>query len=253
MSNKFLTSIKEGFTLSEILLTLGIIGVVAIMTIIPLIESYQKNVYITGLKKAYLGFNLALTQLTYDKGTPGNIKASGIMDTGTTQMTFGTEIVKYFNVLKNCQTTSNMGCFTSSLAGSYDGTDSRSNYDNAYYKFITTDNIAYRIDNFADNCNSAWSSGATHNMDQTCGTIYIDVNGPNNGPNNLGRDVFRFWITNGKGAQIYPYGGVDDNGYGSNRWWRNPTSGNIRNCYPGSTIGGACGARVIEEGWAMNY
>lgn len=39
-----------GFTLAEVLITLGIIGVVAAITLPSLIQKYQKKTYIEGLK-----------------------------------------------------------------------------------------------------------------------------------------------------------------------------------------------------------
>ena len=43
---------QTAFTLAEVLITLGIIGVVAAMTLPSLIANHQKQVYVTGLKKA---------------------------------------------------------------------------------------------------------------------------------------------------------------------------------------------------------
>ena len=43
---------RIAFTLAEVLITLGIIGVVAALTIPTLIQKYEKQVYITQLKKA---------------------------------------------------------------------------------------------------------------------------------------------------------------------------------------------------------
>ena len=42
---------KAAFTLAEVLITLGIIGVVAAITLPTLIQNYQKQVYVTQLKK----------------------------------------------------------------------------------------------------------------------------------------------------------------------------------------------------------
>ena len=42
---------KKAFTLAEVLITLGIIGIVAAMTIPTLITNYQKNITITRLKE----------------------------------------------------------------------------------------------------------------------------------------------------------------------------------------------------------
>ena len=44
---------KQGFNLAEVLITLGIIGVVAAMTMPALIGNYQKKEVVTRLKKAY--------------------------------------------------------------------------------------------------------------------------------------------------------------------------------------------------------
>ena len=43
----------HAFTLSEVLITLGIIGVVAAMTIPVLMEKYQEHAIITRLKRVY--------------------------------------------------------------------------------------------------------------------------------------------------------------------------------------------------------
>ncbi|MDR1327709.1 MAG: prepilin-type N-terminal cleavage/methylation domain-containing protein, partial [Heliobacteriaceae bacterium] len=44
---------KYAFTLSEVLITLGIIGVVAALTMPSLITKYEKQVTVTRLKKFY--------------------------------------------------------------------------------------------------------------------------------------------------------------------------------------------------------
>ena len=44
---------KNGFTLAEVLITLGIIGIVAAMTLPALVGKYQKKVTVTRLKKFY--------------------------------------------------------------------------------------------------------------------------------------------------------------------------------------------------------
>lgn len=59
---------KKGFTLAEVLVTLGIIGVVAAMTIPALIRSYNKQLVETRLKKFYSVFNQAILQSVHDNG-----------------------------------------------------------------------------------------------------------------------------------------------------------------------------------------
>lgn len=59
---------KNGFTLAEVLITLGIIGVVAAMTIPTLMSSYRKKVIETRLSKFYSTINqaLKLAEADYD-------------------------------------------------------------------------------------------------------------------------------------------------------------------------------------------
>ena len=44
---------KKGFTLAEVLITLGIIGVVAVLTIPTVMQDYKNKLYVTQLKKVY--------------------------------------------------------------------------------------------------------------------------------------------------------------------------------------------------------
>ena len=59
---------SNAFTLAEVLITLGIIGIVAAMTIPTLIQNYQKRAYVAGLQKAYAqlaqAFKLAMADDT---------------------------------------------------------------------------------------------------------------------------------------------------------------------------------------------
>lgn len=246
---------RIAFTLAEILITLGIIGIVAAMTIPTLMANYQKEEYTIAGKKAYSEFNQALIKMASDNGCTGDLRCTGLVNWGGTQEAFGNEIVKYFKVIKNCESSSGgptiNGCFSQKVAYNYDGTGGRTNwYDNtSYYRFITADGMSFSFSIDSNNCGNDYSNHITNNMTQLCGRVWIDVNGPTKGPNNWGRDIYYFWITNGKGPLLYPIGGVDDNDYGN---WKD-ASGNPTSCYPENTDGSFCTGRVVEENWKMNY
>ena len=56
---------KYGFTLAEVLITLGVIGVVAAMTVPNMVTKYKNNVVLTTLKKQYADmFDIIKTKLT---------------------------------------------------------------------------------------------------------------------------------------------------------------------------------------------
>lgn len=59
---------KKGFTLAETLITLGIIGVVAALTIPTLIEKYQKKVTVNQIKAAYSLLQQAVQASEADNG-----------------------------------------------------------------------------------------------------------------------------------------------------------------------------------------
>ena len=59
---------KTAFTLAEVLITLGIIGVVAALTLPTLIQNHQKQVMLTQLKKAYSVLNQAFKLSEIENG-----------------------------------------------------------------------------------------------------------------------------------------------------------------------------------------
>ena len=58
--------LKKAFTLAEVLVTLGIIGVVSAMTVPTLMQNYQRKSYVTQLHKVYNELSQALVQYQND-------------------------------------------------------------------------------------------------------------------------------------------------------------------------------------------
>ena len=69
---------KKAFTLAEVLITLGIIGVVATMTIPTLLTNHQKKQTAIKLQKAYAEIYQALKLTEADHGV--NLKDSELID-----------------------------------------------------------------------------------------------------------------------------------------------------------------------------
>lgn len=61
--------ILNAFTLAEVLITLAIIGIVAVLTVPSLIQRYQEKATVTKLKKAYSLLNQAYQMAVIDHGT----------------------------------------------------------------------------------------------------------------------------------------------------------------------------------------
>lgn len=246
---------KSGFTLAEVLIVLGIIGIVAELTIPALLSSYQKQVYVTQLKKAYTEGNQALKIMTADSGCADDLVCSGVFGTNSTTQSFGDTFSKYFKVVKNCGKAINKNCFATLIHTSFDHKDDgHQDIDQTaeLYKFITADGMSIGVLNFADgnpalaDCQNS-QPDATY-LKQYCGYLWVDTNGLKS-PNTLGRDVFFFYISNGKGALLYPAGGKELNG----QWWNQDPPYNYCQESSSNRDGVACTARIIEEGWQMNY
>ena len=71
MKNFLLTEKFTAFTLAEVIITIGIIGVVAAMTISNLINNYKNNIVETKLKKIYSIMNQAIN---LSENTNGNLE-----------------------------------------------------------------------------------------------------------------------------------------------------------------------------------
>lgn len=68
----------RGFTLAEVLVTLGIIGVVSAMTVPTLMQNYQKKSYVVQLHKVYNELSQALLQYQTDRNAL-NLKEAGLI------------------------------------------------------------------------------------------------------------------------------------------------------------------------------
>lgn len=245
-----------GFTLAEVLITLGIIGLISAMTIPALINTYNKTLTVVKLKKVYSLLNQALKMAEEQNGPMAGW--SELYQQGRDK----TEIIvkKYFSpVLKTQEIYPPTGkwqtamCYTPSspLKGSgfqYGVLNSPAVYASTpltpdMTSFTLSDGTCVGIDNRSFN----FRDREVH--------LYfaVDVNGSNKGPNQLGRDYFLFEIANSlnsdtsklSGATLIPYGGtnlLDEEVY------NNKQTGCCKNC-----TGLYCSARIIKDGWKIKY
>ncbi len=95
---------KKAFTLAEVLITLGIIGIVAAMTLPTLVQKYKEKQRVTQLKKAYSILNQAFTMAVNDYGTPDNwglvVTETGEVDDEGEQILDHSGAMKAMSILK---------------------------------------------------------------------------------------------------------------------------------------------------------
>lgn len=98
----FLTSVKRGFTLAEVLITLGIIGVVAAVTIPALVNNYNSKVW----SSAATVFEQKLYSAIKVMNTQGKLKGYN------TTEEFVEELSNNFKIAKTCAKDELVDCFS---------------------------------------------------------------------------------------------------------------------------------------------
>ena len=160
---------SAAFTLAEVLVTLGIIGVVSAMTVPTLMQNYQRQSYVTQLHKVYNELSQALLRYQTDKNAI-NFKEAGLSGSEAY-----TEFQKnYFKVVQDCGTTQTP-CFASS------------------YKKMSGSSTNFKCKYGCMSLASGAAIGGYGNGTNGVYEIVVDVNGQK-GPNIFGRDAFTMYI-----------------------------------------------------------
>ena len=189
---------KAAFTLAEVLITLGIIGVVAAMTIPNLISSYQKKATVTKLQKAISILNQAY-RLSYDEN--GDISAKDVLASGmTNEEYFNTYWAPYIKKAHLCKTYSECGYKTSNPWKYAKGTSCGTHVVSTRVRttFYTPDGFLYLILIASVNDPEVRENN----------NIYLDLNG-GAGPNVFGKDVFILTRVVEGGVRPYCYQKTD--------------------------------------------
>ena len=170
---------KAAFTMAEVLITLGIIGIVAAMTLPSLIGKYQEKQWKVAYKKAYSSMSQAFMRMQANDEfqdmsnlviTNPDIGLEGTAAVGENFKTMS----KYFNTVKTCFDRNASECWecADGQAGYiYNGGPDWLGCGNMSYAFIDYSGVAWYLYS-----NNEWP-------------VLVDVNGFNR-PNQLGKDRF---------------------------------------------------------------
>ena len=208
---------KTAFTLSEVLITLGIIGVVSTLTLPNLTNSYRRNVAMTKIEKGYAQLAQAYEQSLEDNGTADmEIPDSHYSDSYASTAYFYKHWKPYLKSPILCKTYRECGYSSGSAGEIHDKTGDtiyslyESGGKDRHAVFMTNEGIVYIIS----------ISGYY---------IYMDINGGKS-PNVLGKDVFRLEISEQDGIMPDGYDSDEtkeqlkaecyDNGYGCLEYFR---------------------------------
>ena len=271
---------KHGFTLAEVLITLGIVGVVAALTAPALVLSSRNeanaaklSVTVSNLENAFSSilvkenvdslFNTNLAAQSSNRaGFAGNI--AGYMHiNGFRTGTDNIARVYYGSVVPHGMSangTDNGKSVRSSLASGGDRAHVIE-LKNGATVFINVNTSRPLSD-----ANKQAIMNAGGGLFNQFADVFIDVNGVNS-PNIVGRDIFGFYL--GDNGILYPMGGTDvsvidscKDGLDSKDKTCNANITNVWNnekagwsCVDGhiGDSGWGCTARVIAEGYKINY
>lgn len=182
---------KKAFTLAEVLITLGIIGVVAAMTLPLIIQRHKEKVYSAKLKKFYSIMENAGRLVENKYGSidswglensyipDENSDADAVLSMRNSKDIFWDRYGEYINVISR---------------------DSMASPKTKAYVTYAMDGVTvlsstlrnYVVLNDGTSVIGTWIS--VHSG-PTYGDFAVDLNGLEHGPNAVGRDVFFFYIT----------------------------------------------------------
>lgn len=226
-------SFFNAFTLAEVLITLGIIGIVAALTIPQFIANYKEKVFVTKAKQSFNTMTNALTNYNTKNGSLGDFSSLFINSENATELNnnFASEL----NAIKVCNENVNQ-CGGPYKAKQYkklnDGkghTQEISGNMNSN-RIIMNDGSFVSLRNLTENgnCIHTYLSNYTDEngnyipdstsptgyksyigTSDSCGVIYIDTNGMQP-PNQTGIDFFWIRVTSEKTipSNSYSEGGL---------------------------------------------
>lgn len=181
---------KFGFTLAEVLITLGIIGVVAAMTIPSLSQNITKKKFSSLLKQDYAILSQVVLQVTDAGGLASMTKNN---DMNEMKNAFNTFFLPYLKTISVCY--DEAGCWSDTITTYLNGGNVK------YFRngrpgekvvcFTLSNGTFVCLDDYPDK--ELWSEFGIKDTTPFELAVFLDLNGKSK-PNVMGRDVFTFII-----------------------------------------------------------
>lgn len=220
---------SSAFTLAEVLITLGIIGVVAALTLPALLQKHQEQVLINSAKKAYSEILQAAKMYEVQNDSPGDwLGLFEAKDGVANSEQLAEEFAKYFKGAKVCKTKNEADCRQYFYALEYAVPTVNENKEfvaaaNSSPKIILPDGVIIGVEQRANKCGERLASVKKDEYGQVirdeagntiassynaaCTVLYFDTNGSKR-PNKYGMDAFRIAVM----AKKFEIGGSASSG-----------------------------------------
>lgn len=177
---------KKAFTLAEVLITLGIIGIVAAMTIPTLLTNIREKQTVSKLKQTYSMLSQAFKLVEDNGGVLGDLAENDNISSKDRAAKFMDLLRPHLKILVDCgHNDTNEACVKNQAYIKLNN-QNRENYANkqVYYKVVLFNGTHIIL-------RGGESGFVTPNGDPELVRVYVDTNGTQ-GPNQWGRDFFMF-------------------------------------------------------------
>jgi len=267
---------KFGFTLSEVLITLGIIGIVLAITLPAIFNNTANRANIANLSGIVSNLETAFEKAINSEGAQ-DLSETAMWSYGgggigpndaAKQRIFFNNLKRYYGKMSGFRSQTvrqYYGNNTPRYMSADGGRDNNTNIawgnlwpievSNGAVIFITVMDAPQGNARYTEA--GALAQGTT--IQYICAEIDIDANGVQ-APNTVGRDIFRFYLS--VDGKLYPHGGLQYSRYGNgpaapgndNNIWSNARAAEGFSCVDGAiSQGWGCTARLFENGLRMDY
>lgn len=179
---------KLAFTLAEVLITLGIIGVIAAMTIPTLMSKYYEKQTYTRLKETYSILSQALRSVEEEYGTPDDWNLSQEYYKSEDSLKIAKILLTSIKVAQDCGVETNTPCMYSGHYKYLNGNTAGNYGGNGTYKIVLLNGTSISF--------GKWNENELIDF-------FVDTNGTAP-PNQIGQDLFTFGYVKNKG--LHPLG-----------------------------------------------
>lgn len=239
---------KRGFTLAEILITLGIIGIVAAMTIPTLVANGKNQANASTLSSTISDIENALTVMLANESAEDLSETNAFSNTDD----FDTFVNYLNNYIKISATEADNKTFYTNAGYSAPVYLDNTTSVPTGYNTVMLKNGAIIAFNLSPSAVKDEDAVEKNGLPNKIASISIDVNGASK-PNICGRDFFAFEI--GANGTLYPYGGrevsIYTNGDTSAIWTNEDGDYPCTNAV--KSLGQGCTARLIQNNFKMDY